>query len=302
MAISNAFKSAYTNQVAQQNQGINTITSGVKDLATAAIGAAGFAGALGSGAAATAAKHTLAGRIGGVGGNIMLSTLQEKKDSANAKQANSQLFSVEDITNTISSQLGGNPINNSAIKQLGTVFETLQQAKEQNLLNKKGTIDSSIGEIDPNSDLGKKIIQGLEKKNNNIKQNTTDYKQKQLDIILKTNPAQDDYHTWIRTKEDIKTLNEAIQYSIENDGTDEDNPSTYPDVSGKTFSDALKSGKIMVYSSKPISNGNFVTPSKMNAQSYAGNGKIYSSIVNINDIAWINADEGQFAKYNEEDK
>lgn len=163
MALSNAFKGAYTNQVSQQNQGINAITSGVKDLATAAIGAAGFAGALGSGAAATAAKHTLAGRIGGVGGNIMLSTLQEKKDSANAKQANSQLFSAEDITNTINSQLGGNPINNNAVKQLSTVFETLQAAKSQKLINKQGKYQTSIGDIDPNSELGKKITGGLQK-------------------------------------------------------------------------------------------------------------------------------------------
>ena len=163
MAISNAFKSAYTNQVAQQNQGINTITSGVKDLATAAIGAAGFAGALGSGAAATAAKHTLAGRIGGVGGNIMLSTLQEKKDTANAKQQNAQLFSVEDIAKTISSQLGGNPINNNAVKKLSTVFETLQAAKSQNLINKQGKYMTSLGDVDPNSELGKKITGGLQK-------------------------------------------------------------------------------------------------------------------------------------------
>lgn len=163
MAISNAFKSAYTNEVAQQNQGINAITSGVKDLATTAIGVAGFTGALGSGAAATAAKHTLAGRIGGVGGNIMLSTLQEKKDTANAKQQNAQLFSAEDITNTISSQLGGNPINNNAVKQLSTVFETLQAAKSQKLINKQGKYQTSIGDVDPNSELGKKITGGLQK-------------------------------------------------------------------------------------------------------------------------------------------
>lgn len=163
MAISNAFKSAYINQVSQQNQGINVITSGVKDIATTAVGIAGFAGALGSGAAASAAKHTLAGRIGGIGGNIMLSTLQEKKNSANARQANSQLFSAEDIANTISSQLGGNPINNNAVKQLSTVFETLQAAKNQKLINEQGKYQTSIGDIDPNSELGKRITGGLQK-------------------------------------------------------------------------------------------------------------------------------------------
>lgn len=150
MAISNAFKSAYTNQVAQQNQGINTITSGVKDIATTIAGVAGFTGALGSGALAQGAKHALAGRVGGVGGNIMLSTMQEKTQTAKANEEIGKLFTNDEVSKTISSN-----------KQLGTVFETLQRAKEQNLLNKKGTIDSSIGEIDPNSELGKKVLEQM---------------------------------------------------------------------------------------------------------------------------------------------
>ena len=36
------------------------------------------------------------------------------------------------------------------------------------------------------------------------------FKQKQLDIIKNNNPVNDDYHTWIRNVEDIKTLEEAI--------------------------------------------------------------------------------------------
>lgn len=161
MAISNAFKNAYTNQVSQQNQGINTITTGVKDLATAITAVAGFSGALGNGALAQGAKHALAGRVGGVGGNIMLSTMQEKTQTAKANEERGKLFTSDEVSKTINSTLGGNPINNSAIKQLCTVFETLQRAKEQNLLNKKGTIDSSIGEIDPNSELGKKILEQM---------------------------------------------------------------------------------------------------------------------------------------------
>ncbi len=35
-------------------------------------------------------------------------------------------------------------------------------------------------------------------------------KQKQLDIILSTNPACDDLHTWIRTIEDILTFDELF--------------------------------------------------------------------------------------------
>lgn len=161
MAISNAFKSAYTNQVAQKNQGINTITTGVKDIATTMAGVAGFTGALGSGALAQGAKHALAGRVGGIGGNIMLSTMQEKTQTAKANEEIGKLFTSDEVSQTISSTLGGNPIHNSAIKQLGTVFEILQQAKEQNLINKKGTIDSTIGEIDPNSELGKQIVEQM---------------------------------------------------------------------------------------------------------------------------------------------
>ena len=37
-----------------------------------------------------------------------------------------------------------------------------------------------------------------------------DYKEKQLNIILATNPAEDDLHTWIRTIEDILTFEELF--------------------------------------------------------------------------------------------
>lgn len=178
--IQNAFKGAYTSQISAQNQGINTISSGVKDAATLVAGALGFGGALGEGALAKGAEHTLAGRIGGVGGNIMLATLQQKKDSAQAKENinklftsqkdsaqakenTNKLFTSQEVGETVKAQLGDNPINRAAIKKLGTVFETLVQAKEQEIINKKGNIESSIGEIDPNSELGKRIVSNLDK-------------------------------------------------------------------------------------------------------------------------------------------
>lgn len=161
--IQNAFKGAYTSQISAQNQGINTISSGVKDAATLVAGALGFGGALGEGALAKGAEHTLAGRVGGVGGNIMLATLQQKKDSAQAKENTNKLFTSQEVGETVKAQLGDNPINRAAIKKLGTVFETLVQAKEQEIINKKGNIESSIGEIDPNSELGKRIVSNLDK-------------------------------------------------------------------------------------------------------------------------------------------
>lgn len=159
--IQHAFTGAYTSQVGAQNQGINTITGGIKDAATLAMGAAGFSGALGSGVVGKAAKYNLAGRVGGIGGAIMLSTLQEKKDSAAAKEEQKQFFSREEVGSTIKSQLGDNPINRSALKKLNTVFDTLVQAKQAGVMTEEGKIQSEIGDIDPNSKLGQQIISKL---------------------------------------------------------------------------------------------------------------------------------------------
>ena len=120
-------------------------------------------------------------------------------------------------------------------------------------------------------------------------------KQKQLDIILKNNPVQDDYHTWIRTVDDIKTLEETI---ADSDWADYDEFN--PDLTKKDIEDAINSGKIMVYSSYPIGQGIFVSPSRMEAESYSSDGKVYSKEVNIDDVAWIDPTQGQYAKVNEE--
>lgn len=156
--ISNAFRGAVENEVAQQNQGINTITTGIKDTATAVLGGLGFAGKLGTGIFAKASKHALANKIGGIGGNLMLASMEEKKVSMQENKA----FTAEEVTETIRSQLGDNPINRSAVKQLGTVFEKLQQAKEEKIINDKGQIETSFGDVDPNSELGKKIISQMD--------------------------------------------------------------------------------------------------------------------------------------------
>lgn len=118
-------------------------------------------------------------------------------------------------------------------------------------------------------------------------------KQKQLDIINRTNPAPDDYHTWVRTIDDIKTLQEAVDEVRAEDP--EYNLSSYPDVTDDMINEALQSGKVTVYSSNPIKEGVFVSPSKMQAKDYAGGSRVYSKQVPINNVAWINTDEGMFA-------
>ena len=112
------------------------------------------------------------------------------------------------------------------------------------------------------------------------------HKEEQLDIISKSNPMHDEYHTGVRNVDDIKTLDEAVK----EDGV------YAPDYTEEDAKNAVKSGEITVYSSKPIENGVFVTPSKMEAENYAGGEKVYSKKVPISDVAWIDTIEGQYAR------
>lgn len=124
-----------------------------------------------------------------------------------------------------------------------------------------------------------------------------DRKQAQQDIILKTNPMLDDYHTGIRKVEDIKTLGESVEEArSEAEKYGDDEWSAYPDITNDMLQNALETGEITIYSSKPIKNGVFVTPSYMQASDYAGGGNVYEKTVPLTDVAWINTDEGQYAK------
>lgn len=114
---------------------------------------------------------------------------------------------------------------------------------------------------------------------------TEQHKQAQLDIIKATNPMKDDIHTGVRSVVDIKTFKEAM-----------DDFSGTPDFTKEMAEKSLKNETITVYSSKPIEQGSFVTPSKIEAESYAGGGTVHSKEVNIKDVAWIDSLEGQYAK------
>lgn len=114
-----------------------------------------------------------------------------------------------------------------------------------------------------------------------------EHKKKQLEVIKANNQAFTDNAVWIRDVGDIKTFAETF---------DDEESFVYPDYTRKDAERDLKRGKIKVYSSKDLKNGNFVTPSKMQASEYAGSGEIHVAIMDINDIAWINGDEGQIAK------
>lgn len=127
----------------------------------------------------------------------------------------------------------------------------------------------------------------LEEKAEEVQVELEKTKAEQLKIVTENNPMRDDIHTGIRSEKDIKTFDEVIS----------DSEAAYtPDYTEKDAKKAQETGEITVYSSTPIENGNFVTPSKMEAESYAGDNKVYSAKVKLTDIAWIDALQGQVAR------
>lgn len=133
--IQNAFVGAYTNQVGALSKGISTISSGVKDATAIGLGVAGITGALGEGVAGKAASHYGAGRIGGIGGNIMLATLQEKKETARINQQRQQA-------------------NIKTLKGLTKQAQELKTPAEM--------LHTSFGDIDSSSELGKRMLEAEE--------------------------------------------------------------------------------------------------------------------------------------------
>lgn len=120
-------------------------------------------------------------------------------------------------------------------------------------------------------------------------------KERQFAIINKNNPFDPNLgsHTWITSPSDIKTYEEVWEEEGEIYGIT-------PDFSKEDAENALRNGMITVYSSYPIKQGIFVTPSRMEAQSYGGNGKVYRKVVRTSDIAWIDPTQGQYANLNED--
>lgn len=129
-----------------------------------------------------------------------------------------------------------------------------------------------------------------------ISPNESILKLQQYTIISEFNPAPNTYQTWIRSIDDVKNFEETLKDSDwedwEQNGFDES-------YSAQDVEDALITGKITVYSSYPIEQGVFVTPSFMEAKSYSSDGNIYSKEVDLNAVAWIDPTQGQYANVEE---
>lgn len=118
-------------------------------------------------------------------------------------------------------------------------------------------------------------------------------KEAQFELLQETNPMRDDYHTGIRSADEINYLDDLVK----NYDADTSEMFAYPDFTLDDANKAISKGEIEVFSSKPIEPGTFVTPSKMMAQDYAGgrDAKVYSKVMPIEDYAAMaHGDEGNY--------
>ena len=118
-------------------------------------------------------------------------------------------------------------------------------------------------------------------------------KVQQCALIQKSNPPFNDYSTWIRKPEDILDFSEMMNQAMQD--YNEYGDFMYPDLDSDIYNHAAQSGIITIYSSYPIKPGIFVTPSRMCAEEYTGYGKIFSKTVPVDDVAWIDSSQGQYA-------
>ena len=238
-------------------------------------------------------------------------------ETARAEDTRGQLEALEDKKASLEEELGSKKLTQT---EIGEIFDEMQKVDTEikALTKPSNTVPTNVN-AQQQLDLQEKVEQPnaqqfteeIEQPNRikeqaqqeatqeldapvkeTVQTDAPDIKTKQLDIIQKNNPMTDDYHTGIRSVEDIKTFDETIN---------DDESFVWGDFSQEDAKKAIEKGTVTVYSSKPIEQGAFVSTSQNQARDYAGNGKIYSQEVNLSDVAWINGDEGQYAKVEEVD-
>lgn len=177
------------------------------------------------------------------------------------------------------------------IKMLEENFEgTLEEYRAKKETDKQTIINSR----EEKENIKEQKIKDIEEKRKQLEKDIKDApkdKLEQYEIIKENNPMLDDYHTGIRSPKDIKTWDEII---------DDEDSFTWGDFTKEDAKKALEKGTIIIYSSYPIKQGTFVSTSKIQAEEYAGGrgNKVYSKEIPLNEVAWINGDEGQYAKRN----
>lgn len=173
----------------------------------------------------------------------------------------------------------------TALNPEGTIIYNVGHMKEEAFPKIKGSYAEN-----GNGPRGNASTNSIPTSGGNVNSNNlSDRKSAQLAVIEQSNPfnAELGAHTWIRGTEDILTYREAI----DNFGGVDD---VTPDFRASDVQRALDSGYMTVYSSYPIELGTFVTPSRMEAQNYAGDGRVYSKCVPLDDVAWLDEVQGQY--------
>ena len=173
----------------------------------------------------------------------------------------------------------------TALNPEGTIIYNVGHMKEEAFPKIKGSYAEN-----GNGPRGNASTDSIPTSGGNVNSNNlSDRKSAQLAVIEQSNPfnAELGAHTWIRGTEDILTYREAI----DNFGGVDDVTS---DFRAGDVQRALDSGYMTVYSSYPITHGTFVTPSYMEAQNYAGDGRVYSKRVPLDDVAWLDEVQGQY--------
>lgn len=251
----------------------------------------------------------------------------EKKSIANSrKELDNSSFSIEqDIDKYLMPEIYDRYKNedktkiNETIEELKAYKETLNPDENDEDWNKNFLANQKIKALENGFDNVydnlvnqdrerllkdyKSAPENIEKQINKIKSKETkvqelkkDYKnatskqQVQFDIIQKTNPApEESNYVWIRKPSDIKTFEEIIN---------DKESFTWGDYSKEDALRDLKKGTVTIYSSYAIKNGTFVSTSYQQALDYAGGDptKVHHRTVALDSVAWINGDEGQYAK------
>ena len=173
----------------------------------------------------------------------------------------------------------------TALNPEGTIIYNVGHMKEEAFPKIKGSYAEN-----GNGPRGNASTNSIPTGGGNVNSNNlSDRKAAQLATIERNNPFDPELgaHTWIRSAEDILTYREAIDSF---GGVDD----VTPDFRASDVQRALDSGYMTVYSSYPIELGTFVTPSRMEAQNYAGDGRIYSKRVPLDDVAWLDEVQGQY--------
>lgn len=184
---------------------------------------------------------------------------------------------IQDSPQFQSSEKAFTPISKKTFNEL--VDWLKQTGLARDVITDKVAFDEKLNEIINDNATAKQV---------RSEDDTSKMKEKQLATVIKYNPAPNNHNTWVRTTDDILTAEEAFRETLAS------NDSMYPDFTAEDMQRAIDNGEVTVYSSKPIKKGVFITPSLMNAEEYAGGGKVYSKTIKLTDAAWIDESEGQY--------